>query len=174
MSACESNSTFALLLATKACMKHRNSDSGQMLNETFFWLSGLTVPSRWSSRQLSAQIYLVLFHFLLRAGLFLSLASGFSSANKLSLLLLSVSTSSTPKDNRIIITVVNWWLMVDEYYGFKTFLWVQEQDGWTHLYSVHQMEWMMNILASRHFFESKNKMVEPICIQFNKWRQNKN
>ena len=77
-------------------MKHESVElrCGQKFNETSFQLTGLTIPFDGPNHQLSAWICLLPLPFQSRAGLFLLLALGIFSANKLSLLLLSVFASS--------------------------------------------------------------------------------
>ena len=77
VSACESNSI------------HCNMDESQKLNSSLGWLS----PFNGSNHQVSAWFCLVLLPFLSRARLFLLLALGFSSVNKLLSLLLSIFAS---------------------------------------------------------------------------------
>ena len=65
-------------------------DGTQRLNITISQHIGPTVPSQWINHQVSVWLCLVLPPFISNNGLFLLLALGFSYANKLSLLLLSV------------------------------------------------------------------------------------
>ena len=92
MSACDYNATLGLLLATNAW-----ATVTRTVLKGFRWLSlsllGLLSPFDRPGHQVSAWLCLVQFPFLLRTELFL-LTLSFSSANKLSLLLLFVFTSS--------------------------------------------------------------------------------
>ena len=75
-------------------MSCHNSKGTQRLNKTVPQLSLLTVPFNGSKYQVFASLCQVSLPFLSRDGLFLLLTLGFSSANKLSLLLFSVFVSS--------------------------------------------------------------------------------
>ena len=76
-------------------MSHHNLDGGQRLNITSFQHTGLTVSYQWPSLlKVCMTLSGAMFSFLPRAGLFLLLALGFSTTNKLSLLLSSGFTSS--------------------------------------------------------------------------------
>ena len=90
-SASESSSALGLLPATEAWATMTWMVLIVLINLSFSLLGQLS-PFSGSNHQVSAWLWLVLFCFLSKAGLFLLLAFGFLSGNKLSSLLLSVLT----------------------------------------------------------------------------------
>ena len=92
VSPCEYNSTLCLLLATDAWATITGRVGRGFINlcfSTLGWLSPFNCPDH----QVSVWFCLILLPFLSRAALFLLLALGFSSFNKISSLLFSVFTS---------------------------------------------------------------------------------